>query len=1093
MFTPAGLDLLTCFYPIGNTPATCLTRELAPEDPATILLLGCGDARNILFTAYMDDGTGTDYCREIATARNILLFTLLLDDFNGSNHQAIWDVWYHFYLDQETLRLLSDHARKLLDIASSLESWHSSKYGQKLRFCDSKTFAKVKMLWESHCILDLDGEARRSFNKTLEANIQSARNFRAAQLQTKGVFTTGLRSGAPAEEKSANLYRDNYHLVPLELNSDDYLGSCKAPTSFNVIDTSNLGDHLGTLNILIAASPVLKCTPSASIFTECLVNVQREETHMQYADSLLYGDFTTMSILLDLFPVEYWTNISSTSTSDEITMDITRRLGGSGKHDSEMDLRLTWKRTSLLDLLGGPMYDRRLHVEAEACASLLHQVYLKMFQHEDPKFLYSRMNMTALTSDSAPQHHRASFVSLLAVVRSRLVVDWNKTMETLIQLIENEPTLMVGANYLQELYLYLHLFGIYSIETFTRSPRDVFRRNIDSRGLGGWENMPAVVCITLNVPRTSLERLTSKNAADIGTPHPRCSVQSSPESPVGRWQNLFAVEPLTAIVALGVVSSPSSVFKLREDLGLNMNIFETTLGDEKNVYITACRSNLQGPARIHGLEENAQKHDILSNPEAMTTTTATIERAKGCFSSLTVRAGLLSEPLKKALADGSAVETIQTFPSRFAEVLEKHNIRLLLEFPAPVLATKAKTRVARKSSYVEVEAPIDSDSWKTSPLFISPFFLKGQSKAIWNMPRLNLDRLPIISIQNPTGLSWLNAHITGMWSLRERNIREESLRASNLISDVRIGFKDTLHSMFMQFTGMGRGYSQVFGLNSRTTAGAGVHMVISVSSVRLDVTNLTVVLDSLVLPLRPATGTARFAKFLDSLLSVLSLLNVEDRELEFWEDILPLYAERCRNWQHGSSYEYSIRLDKEQLEEDGFRNMPVCSCGWGKFPDGLIPGLPPQVAKLAFRAAISPLFSFPCVDPPFVPPIPSFSLEDMEAMNSSNASSEQKCCGVCGKDKTANGGSLLKCSACRTVKYCSSQFNHGTMTVKTIGFPALLVRFRLLAHLGLLSPKRITSPMTRAKQHADERAEFVIQQPVRESRGNDSSSRMALA
>ena len=46
------------FYPIGNTSAVVLTDTLAPEEPADLLLLGCGDPRNILFTVYNqpDDG-----------------------------------------------------------------------------------------------------------------------------------------------------------------------------------------------------------------------------------------------------------------------------------------------------------------------------------------------------------------------------------------------------------------------------------------------------------------------------------------------------------------------------------------------------------------------------------------------------------------------------------------------------------------------------------------------------------------------------------------------------------------------------------------------------------------------------------------------------------------------------------------------------------------------------------------------------------------------------------------------------------------------------------------------------------------------------
>jgi Domain of unknown function (DUF4470) len=54
MLTPAIVNIVSYYYPIGNTPAVCLTQDLAPEQPANILLLGCGDVRNVLFTAYSD-------------------------------------------------------------------------------------------------------------------------------------------------------------------------------------------------------------------------------------------------------------------------------------------------------------------------------------------------------------------------------------------------------------------------------------------------------------------------------------------------------------------------------------------------------------------------------------------------------------------------------------------------------------------------------------------------------------------------------------------------------------------------------------------------------------------------------------------------------------------------------------------------------------------------------------------------------------------------------------------------------------------------------------------------------------------------------
>lgn len=60
----------TFFYPIGNTAAICLTQDLSPEQSADILLLGCGDPRNILFTVYAD---------VVATPGIYSLFKRLLD------------------------------------------------------------------------------------------------------------------------------------------------------------------------------------------------------------------------------------------------------------------------------------------------------------------------------------------------------------------------------------------------------------------------------------------------------------------------------------------------------------------------------------------------------------------------------------------------------------------------------------------------------------------------------------------------------------------------------------------------------------------------------------------------------------------------------------------------------------------------------------------------------------------------------------------------------------------------------------------------------------------------------------------------------
>lgn len=53
------------FNPLGTSSAISLTQDLSPEQPADVLMLGCGDVYNVLFT--------------IATDTNVQPGTLLRD------------------------------------------------------------------------------------------------------------------------------------------------------------------------------------------------------------------------------------------------------------------------------------------------------------------------------------------------------------------------------------------------------------------------------------------------------------------------------------------------------------------------------------------------------------------------------------------------------------------------------------------------------------------------------------------------------------------------------------------------------------------------------------------------------------------------------------------------------------------------------------------------------------------------------------------------------------------------------------------------------------------------------------------------------
>lgn len=56
MLTPTVAVKTGFLYAAGNTPATSLTKSVPQGRDVDILLLGCGDLRNIFYTTYLEKG-----------------------------------------------------------------------------------------------------------------------------------------------------------------------------------------------------------------------------------------------------------------------------------------------------------------------------------------------------------------------------------------------------------------------------------------------------------------------------------------------------------------------------------------------------------------------------------------------------------------------------------------------------------------------------------------------------------------------------------------------------------------------------------------------------------------------------------------------------------------------------------------------------------------------------------------------------------------------------------------------------------------------------------------------------------------------------
>jgi hypothetical protein len=826
---------------------------------------------------------------------------------------------------------------------------------------------------------------------------------------------------------------------PLELDSEDYYSNGNAPLMFNVIDTSNLLDHVGALNILVATAPLLGISPSATLYTETLV--KRAENRSESMSSFLCGPFPTISMLLGLCPVQYWAAATASLNVDEVVLgEIMAAKSGAGQmHD-----RLAWKQShSVTNPAQGSTAGLALSYNEKDLAKILYKLYQEMFQHENVGRTFSNLNYRTVMNNSLPLNTRGAFAAFLGFIKGRLVVNWIKMMNHLIELIQNDSTLLVGSIYFQELITQLHGFGVYS-SAILHMGLSSFDRGRILEGLESWTDMPPVLCVTLKVPRDKLKWFINIPLAELGTPLVHASIGSGVTASGMGWQNVFAmvhlsfgtvtttgsrhtndfevhviedetgwagtspltvsfyvpsytllIEPQKAIVSFGVQSTPLSTKQFMKTLGTMLNVYSTTLGDEENVFTSRTRPNQSGYTSICAAAK--QHYAVPPTTAIRASIVAKINHKITGVVSFTGRIDNFPEDVKASLLNGAKVEIVTISPWIIAAVID--GTQYPIHFHAPVHTSQTKTRIARKSAWVEVtSAIVDPMKGERVPHFICPFFLNGRNPVVWNMPYLNLDGSP--TIDRNGDLEWIRTHIILQFSARERKLIFPRFGSQK---DARLQFKTSLFSLFMAFTGLGGTERHHIFLFNSIGQHRGLKFIVFVSCLRLDMANHTVVLDSAILPLlpipRPEIGT-----FLDGLSGVpVSAVELGDETLVLWKEMITAYVERCRKWKHLSSCEYNAKGSIPlSIEPD---QQFLCSCGKGEIPSKFVSGVPRWdiVSEHAFRAAISPMFANPFIE----------LIHDTEALE---AATHVKGigCRSCGKEERIDGKELLRCSRCKS-------------------------------------------------------------------------------
>jgi hypothetical protein len=256
-----------------------------------------------------------------------------------------------------------------------------------------------------------------------------------------------------------------------------------------------------------------------------------------------------------------------------------------------------------------------------------------------------------------------------------------------------------------------------------------------------------------------------------------------------------------------------------------------------------------------------------------------------------VRCDIRSEAAQQALQGGSSVAAEQ--PGLFELKLNiGSTLQQSFNVPFPLKASAAKTRIARKQSWIEFISPVaDMPFLAACPDNVFPLGMHGyescsssrdktytnvcdrQAPLLEHLAYVVPDTLPMLRIDTASWLATLTPYHATM-SASEYKQYEKIRADSKLTMPGHLGVKESLHSMFMYTGGLcGLAKSTWFCLKSP----AGVVCIMLVDSIRMDLSHQTVFLDAALFPPQANGGCAYLTPLMASL-SYQARSNIRQRK-----------------------------------------------------------------------------------------------------------------------------------------------------------------------------------------------------------------------
>ena len=835
---------------------------------------------------------------------------------------------------------------------------------------------------------------------------------------------------------------------------------------FDVVDTSNLNDHVGILNILPAAALVLRHDACSVLYTESLL-LAAEDTSKSLG-ALMFSDISVASLILGIAPVGHLLGTTTDSVGAEVIS--AWMMGNTPGQQRQLRMRIPWKWAQLGDRRTSG-YDKNTHstsgsigVDSKELAEYFFGLYLKMFAFEDLSSMMSLMKRQIVTplAGDLRFYSRMSLVALLRLAKNRVATDWGSCIDSLLEMIGNDHSLIVGSNSLQELYMHLHLSNLWENPSLKQNPKMLMTQFGRTRSTNGETGLlqhldvPPLVHVALVVPRSKLGVFSDESLDSIGTPALHIAVAqeglfensffafdcffgrlkhgsgaeglSSVEEDTEGWRgqgDLIATCPVPAFmlltgprkgirVALVVNTAPSTV-QFSQKLGIRMRVYECGLDDEKHLHILR-----KAPGSSQNKQQPVQKTEARSTPEDQRSFPFVSLNHDGTLKSISIHAEFSKDSDEcRLLKEGVSVTASQLSPCTMNLQIGKRSHHLV--YPYPIDGSCCKTKIARKQSWVEVAVPI-SPALMRGGFDYDPFPVVMQSSkpVAWSLGRTNINQQPLISTSNDFG--WLQPYLGLTVSQSERSAQQARSITGGKVTGL-VDLKESITLLFLSFVGQNPGDMGKKFKSFTLAKNKNSDTLLFANSMRHDRDTGSILLDCFVVPLTEP----RIDKVLSHMQKLVQTernmgLNIGEEESVLWKQLLPALVERCRfSWEHKETCEY---MSKNRIPlSTAHGEMPICTCGEGKDTNDF-PAEFKGFAKLATRIAIAPLSAVPYVESMIPRDLPeglfpkiSSQLETLESRTGQDSADNagKVACSHCGTVKEG----LKVCARCEGARYCN--------------------------------------------------------------------------